>query len=148
MSFFILLLYRNIYTTVVSALPFNGGAYTVLLNTTTKPLAIIAGFLTFLSYVSTAVVSASVAVSYSLHLVPGIDKYTFTVLILWAFAVLNFVGLKDSANVAVLIFVVHLSVLLVLVTDCISSVISNGWDLFLLNYTGRFVLTQVQSTTT
>lgn len=49
----------GVYSEVGSALPLNGGAYNVLLNTTTKLLAALAACLTLLSYVATAVVSGS-----------------------------------------------------------------------------------------
>ena len=39
--------------------PLNGGAYNALLNTTSKSLASMAACLTLLSYMATAVISAS-----------------------------------------------------------------------------------------
>ncbi len=136
-SFGVLYLYRIIYTNVVSSLPYNGGAYTVLLNTTSKPVALLAGFLTFLSYVSTAVMSAVVAVSYARHLMPWINEDFCTILVLWGFAVLNFIGLRDSANVAVAIFVLHVIVLCFLSLDCILAVFSQGAGVFYTNYALR-----------
>lgn len=47
------------YSEVGTALPLNGGAYNILLNTTSKTLASLAACLTVLSYVATAVVSGS-----------------------------------------------------------------------------------------
>ena len=138
-SFVVLYLYRNIYEYVVTALPYNGGAYTVLLNTTVRPVAVCAGLLTCMSYIATAVVSAVVAVSYCRHLLPWADEYLFTVFILWVFAALNYVGLKDSANVAVLIFVFHLGVLGLLIGDCVLSVLQGGTAVFWHNYEHRFV---------
>lgn len=55
----VLYLFRGVYAEVGAALPLNGGAYNVLLNTTTKFVAAIAACLTLLSYVATAVVSGS-----------------------------------------------------------------------------------------
>ena len=49
---------------MVGALPLNGGAYNALLNTTSKYRASIAACLTLLSYMATAVISASEAVHY------------------------------------------------------------------------------------
>lgn len=54
-----LYLFRNVYAEVCSALPLNGGAYNALLNTTTKAKASVAACLTLLSYMATAVISAS-----------------------------------------------------------------------------------------
>ena len=55
-----LYLFRGVYSEVGSALPMNGGSYTVLLNTTNKTLASLAACLTLLSYVATAVVSGTI----------------------------------------------------------------------------------------
>src|SRR5437868_6787515 len=60
----VLFLFRKIYGEVVGALPLNGGAYNVLLNTTSKSNASIAACLTILSYMVTAVISASEAMHY------------------------------------------------------------------------------------
>ena len=60
----VLLLFRKIYGEVVGALPLNGGAYNVLLNTTSKSNASVAACLTILSYMATAVISASEAMHY------------------------------------------------------------------------------------
>ena len=60
----VLFLFRSIYAEVVGALPLNGGAYNALLNTTSKYRASIAACLTLLSYMATAVISASKAVHY------------------------------------------------------------------------------------
>ncbi len=46
----------------------SGGAYNVLLNTTSKSTAAIAACLTILSYVATAVVSGAEAIDYAAHL--------------------------------------------------------------------------------
>ena len=60
----VLFLFRRIYGEVVGALPLNGGAYNVLLNTTSKSNASVAACLTILSYMATAVISASEAMHY------------------------------------------------------------------------------------
>ena len=52
----VLFLFRKIYGEVVGALPLNGGAYNVLLNTSSKKMASIAAILTVLSYMATAVI--------------------------------------------------------------------------------------------
>lgn len=111
----ILYLFRRIYSEVGSALPFNGGAYSLLLNTTTKWRAAVAACLTLLSYVATAVISASEAVHYATDFLPSLNVLTATVALLGVFALLTFMGISDSANVALAIFVFHLLTLLVLV---------------------------------
>ncbi|MCB0565952.1 MAG: amino acid permease, partial [Phaeodactylibacter sp.] len=60
----VLFLFRRIYGEVVGALPLNGGAYNALLNTTSKFTASLAATLTLLSYMATAVISASEAMHY------------------------------------------------------------------------------------
>lgn len=57
----VLFLFRKVYGEVVGALPLNGGAYNALLNTTSKSMASMAATLTILSYMATAVISASEA---------------------------------------------------------------------------------------
>lgn len=104
----VLYLFRGIYAEAVTALPLNGGAYNVLLNTTTKRKAAVAACLTLLSYLATAVISASEAVHYAALLVPSLPVMGVTVGLLAVFAALNILGLSESARVAVGIFVLHI----------------------------------------
>ncbi len=85
----VLYLFRSIYTEVGTALPLNGGAYNVLLNTTTKGQASVAACLTILSYIATAVISAYAAMSYAHALVGGLNVFGATLGLLAIFAVLN-----------------------------------------------------------
>ncbi|HSM37209.1 MAG TPA: APC family permease [Longimicrobiales bacterium] len=110
----VLYLYRRIYAEVGSALPLNGGSYTVLLNTTGKRIAAAAAVLTLLSYIATAVISANEAMHYAHNLVAGLDIIPATVGVLGVFAVLNLVGITESAVVALGIFVLHMATLTVL----------------------------------
>lgn len=110
----VLYLYRKIYAEVGSALPLNGGTYTVLLNTTNKRVAAAAACLTLLSYIATAVISAAEGMHYAHNLWGGLDVFWATVGVLGAFALLSIVGIGESAVVAVVIFVFHISVLTVL----------------------------------
>ncbi len=105
---FILFLYKLVYTEVVEALPVNGGAYNCLLNGTTKIIAATAGAMTFLSYIATAVISAKVGIEYlhtTFHFIPVIPG---TIVLLLAFALLVIGGIKDSAKVALGIFITHI----------------------------------------
>jgi amino acid transporter len=111
---FVLYLYRKVYAEVGSALPLNGGTYTVLLNTTNKKLAAGAAGLTLLSYIATAVISANEAMHYASNLFDNINVIWATVTLLGAFAVLNILGITESAVVALVIFVVHIATLTVL----------------------------------
>jgi amino acid transporter len=110
----VLFLYRKVYAEVGSALPLNGGTYTLLLNTTNKKLAAGAACLTLLSYLATAVISANEAMQYAHNLVPGLDVMIATIALLAVFALLNIVGITESAAVALGIFVIHMATLSVL----------------------------------
>src|SRR3954447_5076574 len=83
----VLFLFRKIYGEVVGALPLNGGAYNVLLNTTSKSNASIAACLTILSYMVTAVISASEAMQYLHSLIGSVPVITATVLLLSVFMI-------------------------------------------------------------
>ena len=102
----VLYCYKAVYTEVVEALPINGGAYNCLLNATSKTVASIAGITTFLSYVATAVISATVAVQYLATLV-SVPIIVSTIILLGLFALLVVCGTKDSAAVATGIFLFH-----------------------------------------
>ena len=110
----VLYLYRKIYAEVGSALPLNGGTYTVLLNTTNKRLAAGAACLTLLSYIATAVISANEGMHYAHNLFEGLDVTAATVAVLGTFALLGIIGISESAIVALVIFVFHLVVLTIL----------------------------------
>jgi len=111
----VLYLYRRVYAEVGSALPLNGGTYTVLLNTTNKRVAAAAACLTLLSYIATAVISANEAMHYAHNLVPSVDVFLATVAVLGVFAFLGVIGISESAVVALGIFVFHIATLTVLV---------------------------------
>jgi amino acid transporter len=110
----VLFLYRRIYAEVGSALPMNGGTYTLLLNTTSKRLAAAAACLTLLSYIATAVISASDAMHYAANLVSNLNVLGATIALLGVFALLNVLGITESAAVALAIFTLHLLTLTVL----------------------------------
>lgn len=117
----VLFFYKAVYTEVVEALPVNGGAYNCLLNGTSKTVAAIAGVMTILSYIATAVISAKVGVEYlntvlhfhdlihiDLKIVEINGVILFTIGLLFVFAMLVISGLKDSAKVAAGIFALHI----------------------------------------
>ncbi len=97
-------------------MPLNGGTYTVLLNTTNKKFAAGAAVLTLLSYVATAVISASEAMHYAHNLWHGLNVFWATVVLLGLFAFLNLVGITESAVVALAIFIFHIVTLVALST--------------------------------
>lgn len=110
----ILFLFRSIYSEVGSALPLNGGTYTLLLNTTGKKVAAGAAVLTILSYVATAVISAGEAMHYAHNLWSGLPIFWATIVLLGLFAFLNIIGITESSIVAVGIFVIHIGTLTLL----------------------------------
>jgi amino acid transporter len=110
----ILYLFRRIYAEVGTALPLNGGAYNVLLNTTSKAKASLAACLTLLSYIATAVISANEAMHYAHNLWHGLNVFGATIVLLGIFAGLNLLGITESAVVALAIFAIHILTLTVL----------------------------------
>jgi len=111
-------LFRPIYTEVVTALPMNGGTYNALLNTTSKKVASVAGALSLLSYTATAVVSADSAMSYLQQLWTDLNIFWSVIILLGIFALLNLLGLTESAVVATVLFAVHCATLLMLIGFC------------------------------
>ncbi len=117
----VLFLYKKVYTEVVEALPVNGGAYNCLLNGTSKTVAAVAGVMTFLSYIATAVISAKVGVEYLNKAVENASEHFHhfvelpvmgvTIVVLFLFALLVIAGVKDSAKVALAIFGTHVATL-------------------------------------
>lgn len=110
----VLFLFRSIYAEVVGALPLNGGAYNALLNTTSKFRASIAACLTILSYMATAVISASEAMHYAHTLWQALPVALATLVLLAVFMGLSILGISDSARVAIAIFAVHILTLTLL----------------------------------
>lgn len=123
-----------------SALPLNGGTYTLLLNTTSKLIASAAACLTLLSYMATAVVSAASAMQYLQYLWTDLNVFWATIVLLTAFAALNLLGLTESAVVAFIIFTVHLLTLSGLIVACIICAIRNTPHLLLDNWALGFPL--------
>ncbi len=130
----VLFLFRRIYGEVVGALPLNGGAYNVLLNTTNKSNASIAACLTILSYMATAVISASEAMHYLHTLLPATPVMIATVVVLTVFLLLNIAGISESAVVAVVIFIVHLASMLVLLVGGAYFLFNHGLAVGKLNF--------------
>jgi len=129
----VLYLFRNIYSEVGLALPLNGGAYNVLLNTTTKAKASIAACLTILSYLATAVISASEAMHYAHNLWSGINIFWATIVLLGIFAFLNIIGISESAIIALLLFIFHISTLILLSLSA-SILVTKDFSVFLTNW--------------
>jgi amino acid transporter len=130
----VLFLFRKIYGEVVGAIPLNGGAYNVLLNTSTKRLASLAATLTVLSYMATAVISASEGMHYLHGIFGSLNVTIATVVVLILFTGLAILGIGESAFVAVIIFITHLATLSLLVFASLWFVLNNGLETFHINW--------------
>lgn len=130
----VLYLFRRIYGEVVGALPLNGGAYNALLNTTSKSVASVAACLTLLSYMATAVISASEAMHYVRALWDGWPVIPATIGLLACFMCLSIIGIGESSRVAIVIFVAHLATLSLLVLAAATHLLINGLDVLVANY--------------
>ncbi len=130
----VLFLFRRIYGEVVGALPLNGGAYNVLLNTTSKSNASVAACLTILSYMATAVISASEAMHYLHTLIPSLHVVLATAGLLTFFLALTIIGISESAVVATLIFIFHLGSMAFLIGSGVWFVVVNGLNVAIENF--------------
>jgi amino acid transporter len=130
----VLFFFRKIYGEAVGALPLNGGAYNILLNTTSKGNASLAACLTILSYMATAVLSASEAMHYLHSIFPVFPVIIATMVLLTIFLFLTIGGISESASVSIVIFLIHLIVLAVLIFSCIYYVFMNGLDIAKFNF--------------
>ncbi len=130
----VLYLFRKIYGEVVGALPLNGGAYNVLLNTTSKSNASTAACLTILSYMATAVISAVEAMHYLHGLLPWLNVLIATAVLITLFMFLVMSGISESAIVAVVIFILHLTAMAALIISGIWYVSINGLNIASINF--------------
>lgn len=130
----VLFLFRKIYGEVVGALPLNGGAYNALLNTTSKSTASLAATLTLLSYMATAVISASEAMHYVHSIWHELPVIIATGILLAFFMGLTILGIGESSKVAIGIFITHLVSLTLLSAFCGLFILNNGLDIFIQNY--------------
>jgi len=131
---FILFLFRKIYAEVVCALPLNGGAYNALLNTTSKYMASYAATLTILSYMATSVISANEAMRYLHSLWSAEPVMLSTVILLVIFALLAILGIRESSKVAILIFIFHLTSMILLISFVFYYLITNGFGTLFQNW--------------
>ncbi len=130
----VLFLFRKIYGEVVGALPLNGGAYNALLNTTSKSTASLAATLTLLSYMATAVISASEGMHYIQGLYGAWPIMIATIVLLGAFMALTIIGIGESSVVASVIFVFHMFSLVLLSGFCGYYILSNGLEVLTANF--------------
>ncbi len=129
----VLFAFRKIYAEVVGALPLNGGAYNALLNTTGKSTASLAATLTLLSYIATAVISATEAMHYLHSIIPAFSVIIATIILLAIFMGLTIMGITESSFVAMMIFIFHLISLILLAGAILYWLFLNGMDIFYAN---------------
>lgn len=129
----VLFLFRSIYAEVVGALPLNGGAYNALLNTTSKFRASVAACLTILSYMATAVISASEGMHYIHVLWPHFQVVYATIGLLAIFMILSIIGITESSRVAIFIFITHLFTLTLLMVVGVYFLTNEGLGVMISN---------------
>ena len=122
----VLYLFRKIYGEVVGALPLNGGVYNALLNATSKAMASLAATLTLLSYMATAVISASEAMHYLHSILPTLPLIPATIILLTVFMGVTILGIGESSVVAMCIFIFHLLSLIILAGTIFNHLLNTG----------------------
>ncbi len=110
-------LFKTTYQEGTSVSPLNGGAYSMVLQTLGRQVALVVGSLTILSYLATAVVSALSGAFYLSSLWPeGAWPIWLVALVaaipILVFAVLNLFGLKESTRLVFGIAIFHFAMLI------------------------------------
>ena len=109
------------------------GLNNALLNTTKKSTASLAAALTVLSYMATAVISASEAIKY-IYNIWNIPIIPVTIVLLLIFMTLVILGIGESSKVAIAIFLFHLTSLTILCSYCIYFFLKNGFGTLSSNF--------------
>lgn len=125
--------FRDIYAEAGSALPMNGGSYTLLLNVASKRVAAAAASLTLLSYVATAVVTSVTAINYLHETFPWLDVFWGSFTVLLAFTLLALWGIKESALSAFVIFAIHVVTLIIFVVATCTHLFRGSWEVLHAN---------------
>ncbi len=125
--------FRAVYTEVGTALPFNGGSYTLLQAVGNRPSALFAAVLSTVAYVATGVVSAVTAVEYLIHVWPVLGVMFGSILVLALFAVLNLIGIRETGFTATVIFGVHLATLVLLMMYALVYFFGIGFSVYVDN---------------
>jgi len=112
--------FKATYEEGCSVSPFNGGAYTMILQTMGRKFAFVVGSLTILSYIATAVVSALAGAFYlsSFFQTAGLPALSIPQIVwfgfipLLVFGLLNIKGINEPAKIVLLISVFHFGLLI------------------------------------
>jgi amino acid transporter len=117
-----------------TAIPLNGGLYVALLNSTNKLVATFAASCSLIDYAATAVVSAASCTSYAAVGFGEFPTIPVTICVLGLFAGLVMFGIKESANVATIIFSIHMLTLIVLIITSLVYVIQDQGQTLMRNW--------------
>ena len=108
-------IFKRTYEEGLAISPYNGGAYSMILRSLGRRIAVVAGALTFVSYLATAAVSSLSGSYYFSSLFPeGFERSTvvlisFIPVIL--FALLNIKGIKEPAKIVTGVCIFHFCLL-------------------------------------
>ena len=112
-------LFKQTYEEGLALSPYNGGAYSMILRSIGRRLAVLAGALTFVSYLATASVSA---LSGGYYLSTLMSSELSTLQVVWlafiplvGFGLLNSRGIKEPAKIVTLVAGCHFALLMIIV---------------------------------
>ncbi|RME17357.1 MAG: APC family permease [Bdellovibrio sp.] len=112
--------FKKTYEEGLALSPYNGGAYSMILRTVGRRMAVLAGALTFVSYLATASVSALSGGYYLVSLIGG-NGGTANQMAVWIsfipiflFGLLNTRGIKEPAKLVTMIAGAHFLLLLIM----------------------------------
>lgn len=111
--------FKRTYEEGLALSPYNGGAYSMILRSVGRRAAVLAGALTFVSYLATAAVSSLSGGFYVTSLVEGGMSGTVVVLLsfipLVLFGLLNTRGIKEPAKLVTVIAGAHFFLMIIMV---------------------------------
>ncbi len=111
-------LFKRTYEEGLALSPYNGGAYSMILRTIGRRFAVLAGTLTFVSYLATASVSALSGGFYLKSLFVGFESNQAVVLLSFIpiilFGLLNSRGIKEPAKLVTVIAGFHFFLLIIM----------------------------------
>ena len=115
---FCMWIFKRTYEEGLAMSPYNGGAYSMILRSVGKRVAVFAGALTFVSYLATASVSSLAGAFYFSSLFENNLGQNQVVWISFIpvvfFALLNIKGIKEPAKLVTLIAIAHFSLLAII----------------------------------
>jgi len=111
-------IFKSTYEEGLAMSPYNGGAYSMILRSVGKRTAVVAGALTFVSYLATAAVSSLSGAFYLSSMFEGGLNSSTVVLLSFIpvifFGILNIKGIKEPAKLVTVIAVFHFALLMLI----------------------------------